>query len=78
MKVTSILTCDDWAVIEMFADGCGAKAGWTFDNNYCWVCRFDRVHNLPAQQLSHMCRRLNQESHLFWYYLQHIEVWTQG
>jgi len=43
LRVTSVLVDQDWAVIEMFADGAEAKEGWVFDNNYCWVCRFDRV-----------------------------------
>ncbi len=42
-KVTSILVDQDWAVVEMFADGVMAKEGWEFDNSYCWVCRFDEV-----------------------------------
>ena len=70
MKVTSNLTCGDWAVIEMFANGCVAKAGWTFDNNYCWVCRFDKVHNPPGQQQTHMCRQMSQETYKIWYELQ--------
>ena len=43
MKVTSILIDKDWAVVEMFANGAVAKDGWKFDNNYCWICRFDKV-----------------------------------
>ncbi len=43
MKVTSILVDQDWAVVDMFADGVMAKEGWEFDNNYCWVCRSDEV-----------------------------------
>ena len=43
MKVTSILIDKDWAVVEMFANGAVAKDGWQFDNNYCWICRFDKV-----------------------------------
>ncbi|DBB02835.1 hypothetical protein WJX77_010132 [Trebouxia sp. C0004] len=42
MRVTSVLVDQDWAVVEMFADGAEAKEGWAFDNNYCWVCRFDK------------------------------------
>ena len=43
MKLTGILVSGDWAIVEMFADGAVAKAGWTFDNNYCWLCCFQQV-----------------------------------
>jgi hypothetical protein len=40
--VTSVLISGDWAIVELAADAV-AKAGWTFDNKLCWVCRFDKV-----------------------------------
>ena len=43
MKVTSILVAGDWATVEMVVVGGVALAGWVFDNNHCWVCRFDKV-----------------------------------
>jgi ketosteroid isomerase-like protein len=43
MKVTSILVAGDWATVEMVVVGGVALAGWVFNNNHCWVCRFDKV-----------------------------------
>ena len=43
LKVNSILIDGDWAAVEMSAVGAVSKKGWPFDNEYCWVCRFDQV-----------------------------------
>ena len=43
MKVTSILVDGDWAAVEMSAVNAVSKQGWPFDNEYCWVCRFEQV-----------------------------------
>lgn len=42
-KVNSIIVGGEWAVVEMQAVDAKAKAGWDFDNHYCWVCRFQKV-----------------------------------
>lgn len=45
MKVTNVAVDGDWAIVEMKADGAQAKGGWLFDNEYCWICRFQKVHS---------------------------------
>ncbi|KAA6418919.1 hypothetical protein WJX79_009738 [Trebouxia sp. C0005] len=42
LKVNNILVDGDWAAVEMSAVGAVSKQGWPFDNEYCWVCRFDQ------------------------------------
>ncbi|KAK9813898.1 hypothetical protein WJX73_003880 [Symbiochloris irregularis] len=41
-KVSSILLDAPWAVVEMTAHGVEARAGWPYNNKYCWVCRFEK------------------------------------
>ena len=41
--VKHILIDGNWAVVELAAKDCIAKAGWCFNNEYCWVCRFSQV-----------------------------------
>lgn len=52
LKVNNILVDGDWAAVEMSAVGAVSKQGWPFDNEYCWVCRFDQVisSNIIAQR----------------------------
>lgn len=52
MKLTGILISGDWAIVEMFANGAVAKAGWTFDNNYCWLCCFEQVRIVSSAAVS--------------------------
>ena len=53
-KVHSILLDAPWAVVEMQAVNVDAKAGWPYNNSYCWVCRFEKVCLLLFQSV--MCR----------------------
>ena len=45
MKVNQISVDGEWAIVEMQAVDAIAKAGWAFDNHYCWICRFQEVHS---------------------------------
>lgn len=39
-KITSVLICGDWAVVEHTADAT-TKKGSDFHQEFCWVCRFE-------------------------------------
>ena len=44
LKLQNIIVDGEWAVVELAAENAIAKQGWVFDNKYCWICRFDKVH----------------------------------
>ena len=51
LKVQNIIVDGKWAVVELAAENAIAKQGWVFDNKYCWICRFDKVHGIGHRRL---------------------------
>jgi ketosteroid isomerase-like protein len=48
LKVESILTSGDWAVVELRSMAT-ARNGMRFDNRYCWVVRFENGRIVQAR-----------------------------
>lgn len=63
LRVTHLLVCGDWAVVELRSDAT-ARNGLRFDNRYCWVCRFSegRIIEVRAYLDSALVQRLFDEN----------------
>ena len=63
LHVEHVLISDDWAVVELHSEAT-AKNGLSFDNQYCWVCRFadGRIVEVRAYLDSALVARLFEEN----------------
>ena len=51
LRVAKVFVDAPWAIVELYAEDAVAKAGWPFDNTYCWVMRFEQVLHLSCIRL---------------------------
>ena len=63
LKIQSVLTDGDWAVVELRSYAT-AKSGMRFDNRYCWVIRFndEMIEEVRAYLDSALVQKLIDEN----------------
>ena len=62
-KVTNVLTCGDWAVVEHTATTV-TKKGSEFNQKFCWICRYegDKIVEVRMYQDSALAKSVLEEN----------------
>lgn len=62
-RVTNVLTCGDWAVVEHTASTT-TKKGSAFNQKFCWVCRYegDKIVEVRMYQDSALSKMVLEEN----------------
>lgn len=62
-KVTNVLTCGDWAIVE-YTSTATTKKGFSFNQHFCWICRYDgdKIVELRMYEDSALVKRVLEEN----------------